>query len=192
MSLIHLHDRRGLVQESFQRLGEKCAADGQARLSGMLQLNQDGYLVLTVPNALVRGLFQSLDAPGVELPPAPEGRQFQAQLVVMTPEEVAAAGGPEAITERGRSFSYRIVGLEDAPARNWPEISRCWMLRVTSLPLQALRKSYGLTALPGGGQEPFSILVACRRSGVLGHNTTSKSRVQPAEARFPEWAGPTA
>lgn len=160
---------------------EECKAASDAvpsySLSGMLyQSLSSGYLLLSVPNTIVRGVFAALDESGAELP-LRDGK-LEAHITVFRPEELAAIGGPTKVTERGKRFAYRLGGFVviDDPA-GWPEVSRVWCLRVHSPELQALRRSYGLSSLPNEGRHDFHLTVAVRRRGVLGRNERRKGQL---------------
>ena len=152
----------------------KCAADSQQ--TGKLYYSHSGWVCLSVPNALARGVFSSLDEPGVELPPSSDSGAFNAHISVMRPEEVEQIGGAYKITERGRDFNYIIGKLKTVPPSGWPEMSKAWILPVRSLPLERLRKSYGLPPLP---KFPFHITVAVRRKAVLQNNAVGKGNNAP-------------
>lgn len=154
----------------------KAAADPTVAYSlvGTLQLTQTGWLCLSVPNALALGVFKAMDEHGIELPPGPNG-VFNAHITVMSPEEVEQIGGPQKITERGKQFAYTLGRLMETEPDGWPEMSKVWFVKVHSPELQFLRRSYGLSSLPNGGQYDFHISVAVRRKGVLGRNDTRKS-----------------
>lgn len=165
-------------------LGLKRAADETSEatpaynMSGLLYLSESSsgepWALLTVPNALVRGVFDGMHEPGIELPPNGKGR-LDAHISVMRPEEIASLGGAKAIeNDRGKPFKYslgRLVSLEPA---GWKEMERAWMIRVHSPELQALRRSHGLSSLPNDGKFDFHITVAVRRKGVLGRNDKAK------------------
>lgn len=142
-------------------------------LVGTLYLSSSGWLLLSVPNALVRGAFAAMGEPGIELPPGPDGK-LNAHISVIRQEEIERIGGPEKITERGKQFRYRLGGFYSIEPDNWVGVNRVWYMRVHSPELQDLRKSYGLTPLPNGGKYDFHIAVAIRRRGVLGTSETSK------------------
>ncbi len=160
---------RQLVKQS----GEEPAYN----LAGTLQLLGTGWVVVSVPNALVRGVFDAMAEPGIELPPGATG---MAHVPVFSPEELAKLGGADRITERGRQFNYtlgRLVAMD--PGADEPGIARLWAFRVHSGGpggLQELRRSYGLPSLPGeDGDRPFRCVVALRRRGVLGRTDTAKA-----------------
>jgi hypothetical protein len=143
-------------------------------LSGMLHVahNDSGdWGMLSVPNALVRGVYSMMDEPGIELPSDP----LNAHISVFRPDEMKMLGGPKRLTERGKRFFYRLGGLVSVEPEGWPDMARVWMLRVHSPELQALRRSYGLSSLPKDGEWDFHISVAVRRRGVLGRNDVSKA-----------------
>ena len=172
------------VQDGLDELHHRLYAFGQAlvkeggdvavayAMSGMLYVGGKGQLCLSVPNALVRGVFAAIDEPGIELPPNDRG--LDAHITVMKAHEIAASGGPDKITERGKRFHYRLGGLVTAEPEGWPGVAKVWLLRVYSPELQSLRKSYGLTPLPNDNQFDFHVTVAVRKRGVLGRNETSK------------------
>ena len=171
------------LDEAAYRFGRafagKQAADAVKvrALSGKLYLSKSGWLLLSVPNAIVRGLFDALDEPGAELPLNGEGK-LEAHVSVVRPEELAMVpGGAAAITERGHAFRYSLEDIRTVEPAGWPEMSRVWFCRVSSPELQKLRKTYGLPPLPvRNGQElPFHLTIARRRKAVLYHNDVSKA-----------------
>jgi len=148
-------------------------------LAGRLYLSKSGWLLLSVPNAFVRGLFSALTAPGAELPiaglmnvPGVAEDALNAHISVLTADEVAAIGADK-INERGQMFNYGLGPVKEIPVSNVDGISRVWAVQVVSPALTALRKSYGLSPLPNG-DHAFHITVACRRRRVLGNNAVSK------------------
>lgn len=143
-------------------------------LVGVLHLTQTGYLCLSVPNAMALGVFKAMEEPGLELPPGPNGGQFNAHVTVMTKEEVEKVGGPEQINERGKQFHYSLGRLMSVEPDGWPEMSKVWMVKIFSPELQFLRRSYGLSSLPGDGERDFHISVGVVRRGVLARNAKGK------------------
>lgn len=151
-------------------------------LSGRLYVSKSGWLMLSVPNALVRGIFDALVAPGAELPltgvmnvPNVPGDTLNAHISVMTADEVNKIGADK-ITERGHMFNYAMGGLQEIPVRNIDGVSRVWAIRIASPGLTALRKSYGLSPLPNG--HAFHITVAVRRTKVLQDNGVRKAAAE--------------
>jgi hypothetical protein len=156
--------------------GNKQASTNQP-LSGRLYLSKNGWLMLSVPNALVRGVFDALTAPGAELPTAGamnlddvQADLLNAHITVLTGDEVASIGANK-INERGHMFGYALGGLKEITPKG-DTLSKIWALQVTAPALSALRKSYGFSPLPK--DEPFHITVAVRRKNVLRHNSVSK------------------
>jgi len=143
--------------------------------SGMLYATPENWVLLSVPNALVRGAFDAMDEPGIELPPDSErlGR-LNAHVSVMRPKEIEQIGGIDRITERGHRFNYQIRPVYTVKPAGWTEMERCWFIRVDSPELEKLRKSYGLSPIPDEGSKPFHITLAVRRKGVLGPNEKAK------------------
>ena len=143
-------------------------------LTGRLVKSDSGYLLLEVPNALVRGLYAALNVPGVELP-LHQGR-LNAHISVFRPEEVEQLGGADKVTEVGKQFNYRIGALRECNPYGWEGVDRVWMVSVVSPELAKLRVSYGLPPLPRKGRNElaFHITVAIRRKGVLRRSPMSK------------------
>ena len=148
-------------------------------LSGRLYVAKSGWLLLSVPNALVRGVFDAMNAPGVELPLAgtmnvpnvPED-VLNAHISVMTAEEVASIGANK-INERGHQFGYLLGSVKEIAVKNVAGVSKVWAIQVSSPALSALRKSYGLSPMPK--DQPFHITVAVRRKKVLQDNEVRKA-----------------
>lgn len=165
---------------------EKRAA---VQLSGVLQATKSGHLLVGVPAALVRGVFDAMDEPGISLPSAVDGEALRAGIVVMSPDELEQVGGASKISERGKSFSYQLGNLVETTAKGWPGVSKCWHLEIKSPVLKVLRKTYGLPAV-ADGSAGLSIVVACRKVGVMTANTTSKSTVEQSPTKLPDWTRP--
>ena len=146
-------------------------------LSGRLYLSKSGWLLLSVPNAFVRGLFDALTVPGAELPTdAVWGMNnnepaLNAHISVMNSDEVEGIGADK-INERGHHFHYALGPLKEITPKG-DSLSRVWIVQVSSPELSALRKGYGLTPLLND-DHPFHITVAVRRKNVLGNNTVSR------------------
>lgn len=153
-------------------------------LSGLLYLSPSGYLLLSVPNALVRGVFAALHEPGAELPPS-GSRGLNAHVTVMRPEELELLGGPDAVTERGKQFRYTLGRFVELEPEGWPEMSKAYLLKVHSPELQQLRRSYGLSGLPHEGRHEFGVICAVKRKGVLGRNAVGKGEANSDQAAVP-------
>ena len=156
------------------------------QLAGRLYVAKSGWLLLSVPNALVRGVFDALHAPGVELPlagamnvPNVDKDLLNAHVSVMTAAEVESIGADN-INERGHTFRYTLGPVKEVPVSNIDGVSRVWFIQVASPELTALRKSYGLSPKMKG-DEPFHITVALRRRNVMRDNDTSKCCKTSAE-----------
>ena len=158
--------------------GDKQASTHHA-LSGRLYVAKSGWLLLSVPNALVRGVYDALTAPGAELPlagamnvPNVDSGVLNAHISVMTADEVKKIGA-ENINERGHMFGYSLGHLKEITPRNIDGISKVWALQVSAPYLSAIRKSYGLSPLLNN--HPFHITVAVRRKNVLQDNSVRKA-----------------
>lgn len=159
--------------------GNKQAATNYP-LAGRLYLAKSGWLLLSVPNALVRGVFDALVAPGAELPlagvmnvPNVDADVLNAHISVMTADEVNKIG-VENINERGHMFSYRLGGMREIDVKKVNGVSKVWVIQVASPDLAAVRKSYGLSPLPNGDHQ-FHITFAVRRKKVLQDNAVRKA-----------------
>ncbi len=157
----------------------KQAADGPEivyNLAGTLSLSKSGWLLLSVPNALVRGIFAAMDEPGIELPPYDDTPgNLNAHISVMSKDDVAMIGGPDRITERGKQFTYTLGRVYATEPDGWPNMEKVWYVKVHSPELQELRRSYGLSGRPRDGKYDFHVTVAVRRRGVLGRGDTAKA-----------------
>ena len=158
-------------------------------LGGRLYLAKSGWLLLSVPNAFVRGLYDALVAPGAELPlagtmnvPNVDAGVLNAHISVMTADEVKQVGADK-INERGHMFHYGLGPVKEIPVTNIDGVSKVWIVQVASPQLAALRKSYGLSPLPKGDQ-PFHITIAARRKHVLGNNPVSKFDNAPSRGEL--------
>ena len=174
-------------------LGWLSRSDKQASvnqlLAGRLYLAKSGWLLLSVPNAFVRGVYDALVAPGAELPfagtmnvPNVDAGVLNAHISVMTADEVASIGADK-INERGHMFHYGLGPVKEIPVTNIDGVSKVWIVQVASPQLAALRKSYGLSPLPKGDQ-PFHITIAARRKHVLGNNAVSKFDTAPGRGEL--------
>ena len=179
MSLIKVHDGPGLPNLLALLTGIQLVKLADAprpvyNLAGTLYLSSSGWLLLSVPVALVRGVFAAMNEAGCELPPPRPGGQLEPHISVMTKEEVDLVGGPDKITERGKQFFYTLGGLREVDPDGWSEMSKAYLVLVHSPELQKLRRSYGLSSLPKDGKHQFHVTVAVKRRGVLGRNDVKK------------------
>lgn len=147
----------------------------QYPFSGRLVHSSSGWLLLEIPNALIRGAFMAMDVPGAELPTNSEGR-LNAHISVMRPEEIERIGGAEKISELGKRFRFRLGPLYEVNPLGWKEMDKVWMFRVISPDLNNLRKSYGLNPNPMRGNTELRLhaTVAVRRRGVLRNGPVAK------------------
>lgn len=129
-----------------------------AFLSGRLVVSQTGkdpWGMLLVPQALVDGLFASLDEHGVEKSPN------RAHITVFTDDELNSIG-QDKITERGKSYAFTLGSVRHVRPRGWKNYDRCWFVACHSPELEKLRVSYGLTPRPNNQQ--FHITFAVREA----------------------------
>jgi hypothetical protein len=112
--------------------GNKQAATNYP-LSGRLYLAKSGWLLLSVPNALVRGVYDALSVPGAELPkaglmnvPNVDAELLNAHISVMTADEVAKVGADK-INERGHSFGYALGHMREIDVRGVAGLSKVWV-----------------------------------------------------------------
>lgn len=146
-------------------------------LAGTLYLDPSGWVLLSVPASFVRGIFEAMREPGIELPPSDTRQSLQPHISVFSKDDIEQLGGPSKITERGKQFHYSLGRFKTVEPADWPGVERIWYITVHSPELQALRRSYGLTSLPHDGNYDFHITVAVRRRGVLARNEKSKGDV---------------
>lgn len=143
-------------------------------LAGTLYLSSKGWVLLGVPNALVRGVYSAMREPGIELPPPGAAGHLEAHITVLSPDDVDKIGGPEKVTERGKQFTYTLGRIYAVEPDGWPDVAKVWYVKVHSPELQELRRSYGLSGLPRGGEGDFHITCAIRKRGVLSRSETAK------------------
>ena len=178
MSVLSPIDNFSYWHNQAYRLGEKIANDQVPayNLSGRLYVAQHRdkpYGLLSVPNAMVRGIFDAMDETGIELP-LHEGK-LDAHITVFRPEDISIIGGTDKLlNDRGKTFTYTIGRLMELEPAGWPDVAKCWILRVHSPELQELRRSYGLSSLPNEGKYDFHVTVAIRKRGVLVRTDTAK------------------
>lgn len=158
---------RMLLGEAWGYLTKTAArTEAAPHLVGELYASSSGWIMLSAPNAFLRGIFSSLHVPGVELPTNDKGL-FNAHITVMRPEEVARIGGIDKIRERGRHFSYQLGPIRSVEPEGWPEVERCWFVSIISPELENLRKSYGLAPLPDGNRKRFHATFAVRKRKLM-------------------------
>jgi hypothetical protein len=168
--------------------GNKQAATNYP-LTGRLYLAKSGWLLLSVPNALVRGVFDAMAVPGTELPlagvmnvPNVEADVLNAHISVMNADEVSKIG-VDNINERGHMFPYRLGGMREINVKNVDGVSKIWVIQISSPELAALRKSYGLSPLMNGDHQ-FHITVAVRRKKVLQDNGVRKAAAADTQVNY--------
>ncbi len=177
-SLLTVQDGPSRHQREAFRAGVKFAADAipAINLAGVFFVSSHKdrpWGLLSVPNAMVRGVFQAMLEPGAELPM--EGGELNAHITVMRPEEIEQLGWIDKLKgDRGKQFKYTIRRLESFNPTGWEGVSRVWVLRIHSVELQQLRKSYGLSKKPKDNQFDFHITVAVRRKKVLQPGPVAK------------------
>lgn len=143
-------------------------------LAGRLEIWDSGWLMLRIPNAVVRGLFDALQVIGAELPLGKNGR-LRAHCSVMRPEEIQKIGGPDKVTEVGHQFAFNLGPIHVVEPAGWKEMSKVYFCSLTSPQLSALRRSYGLSSQPDDDKKPFHITVAVKRKNVEYENEVSKA-----------------
>ena len=167
--------------QQFYSLGTKLAMDAPpvCRLQGRLYVSD--YMgrtwgLLSVPVQLVRGIFDAIHEPGIELP-AGDDKRLDAAITVFEPDELARIGGADALlNDRGKPFYYTMGRLVIIPTpENHPGIAKIYALRIHSEELQALRKTHGLSPRPRDGESDFTLVVALCRRGVLSPSPTTKN-----------------
>lgn len=161
-------------------IGEDCVKQAAVpvtaySMAGRLFASRSGWLLLSVPNNLVRGVYSALSEPGLELPPAHGKQLLEAHVSVMRPDEIEQIGGIDKITERGQTFRYTLGGLKEVVPDGWDAIGKVWLVEVKSPELEKLRRSYGLSSLPKNNRHKFHVTVAVRRKRVLQNSDVRKT-----------------
>jgi hypothetical protein len=178
-------DRLMLIGRAHLQL---CKQAGEPELSyslaGRLFLAKTGWLLLDVPNAIVRGLFDALHEPGVELPFNGKG-DLHAHISVMSADEVKKIGADK-LTERGHMAHFSLGPVKTVRPSAWDDISRVWYVTVNSPELAAIRRSYGLDSRPHDGEYDFHITFAVLRRNTLRTNALSKAEALDQRKRAAE------
>lgn len=143
-------------------------------MAGRLYASKSGWILLSVPNSLVRGAFDALDEQGLALPTKGDGT-LNAHISVMRPEEIEQIGGIDKIVERGHSFHYTLGEVRTVVPSGWKEMAKVWMIEAQSPELKKLRASYGLSPLPNENKFKFHITIAVRKKGVLAYQRFGKA-----------------
>ena len=185
LSVLDIPTDKHFSQLRLWELGKSPEKLASVSLSGLLQLTKGGQLIVAVPASLSRGLFDSMNEIGITMPQKLEGSAARSGILVMTEDEVQAVGADK-ITERGKAYNYRLNDIVSLPARNWPGVSTCWHMRVTSPELSRLRISYGLPRKLNG-RDDMSIVIACRKIGVMTENNVSKATSDSLTNILPDW-----
>lgn len=154
-------------------------------LFGRLYVSKSGWGLLSVPNNLVYGLFDAMNEPGIDLPPASDHGKLKlnAHISVFSKEEIEKIGSDN-LNERGHSFAYNIGRIKEVKPAGWSEMEKVWFVEVDSPELEDLRASYGLSRLPKKGKHQFHISAAVRKSS-KGKNV--KTRL--AKSKYPDDCG---
>lgn len=167
-----------MIQEAVCEFYKRAEAEPPTTsfaMAGRLYASKSGWILLSVPNALVRGVFDSLQETGIELPTKGDGT-LNAHISIMRPEELESIGGQDKIVERGHLFRYTLGPLKEVKPHGWTEMSRVWMIEAHSPDLMKLRRSYGLSSLPNNDKFKFHITVAVKRRKVTNDNELSVKR----------------
>lgn len=130
---------------------------------GILRKNEKGLIYLSIDDKFIDLLLPYLEPRG--LTRSPNGAQIP----------VIREDLPK-IAELGTSFSFGIEGLYSLEPDSWPEMEEVWFLKVRSPELEALRRKYFLTKLPGGNS--FYIVVAVKKNKV--NKPTPLIRINPS------------
>ena len=143
------------AKSDFALKGEFVVSEHQGRNWGLL----------TVPNSVVRGLFDAMDDPELELPPSGAGGRLKAHISVIRPEEFEKAQLSLLDKMRGKRFSYQLGPIKTVNPKGWDDMNAVWFVAIKSPELSKLRTQAGLTPLPVSKRTemPFHLTVAVRR-----------------------------
>jgi len=148
---------KGFVMYKFDDIISRIAGDTVLEytnipMQGVLKMpvDDDGYVVLTVPEGFVTSVFQAIHQPNME-----RGSN-KAHISVFTDEELKQIG---IIKEAGQTFEYTLGSVQSCDPDNWDEMEKVFFIECKSSQLEALRKSYDLPAKMFGKHE-FHITVA--------------------------------
>lgn len=126
---------------------------------GRLRQSSQGLIYLDIDNQFITSMMPYLRLQGLIRPPYFNlfGKSEGAHIPVI-PRREAGFHFLRRVQEFGREFSFEIEGLYSLKPDTWPEVEEVWFFTVNSPELEALRRRYFLTSLPGG--HSFHIAVA--------------------------------
>ena len=109
--------------EACYQIGKEAAEAGAPEvaynLAGTLQLAHSGWLILSVPNAMVYGIYAAMHEPGIaSCRPARTGTSTPTSPSCV-PRSWRAHRGGEHIKERGQQFTYTLGRLYSTDPDGW-------------------------------------------------------------------------
>lgn len=156
-----------LITESFETSSARPVPQNGGLLrslckgKGVLRQTAQKMIYLDVDDQFIRMMSPYMKKWGLSEPPyfSLFGSPHGAHIPVILRKEVLFHG-QEPIVELETSFEFEIEGLYSVTPDGWPEAEQVWFLKVRSPELEALRKRYFFTPLPGG--HDFHIVVAVK------------------------------
>ena len=148
---------------------------------GRLRQNKEGLIYLDVHNQFILAMTPYLKAEGLVRPPyfsifsTPEGAH-----IPVIPKREADFHYLDECKEIDREFSFEIEGLYSMKPDSWQEVEEVWFFKVKSPELEALRRRYFLTALPGGHDFHIAVAVKPRPKGMPARQAVPFMRINPS------------
>lgn len=149
---------------------------------GVLRQNKEGFTYLDVANQFISAMTPYLRAEGLVRPPyfnlfsAPEGAH-----IPVIPKREADFHFLDQIKELDKEFSFEIEGLYSLKPDGWPEVDEVWFFKVRSPELEALRRRYFLTSIPGCHDFHIVVAVKPRAKGAFKtRRPTPLMRINPS------------
>lgn len=109
--------------------------------TGVLKINEHGFVYLDVSDEIIFDLFAILDNPNTTIPPYFENNLCGAHISVVLASEVRLNAHIDLI---GKEVPFSITGCYSVEPENWNEVERVWFLTVDAPELSRIRIKLGL------------------------------------------------
>lgn len=142
-------------------------------LVGDLYLSHSGWVLLSVPNQVIKSLYDILHVEGADLPYHSDGT-LTGHISVIRDDEMDQVDNLELYRFLGQSYTYTLGPVRTVNPDGWDEMDQVWFVECDSPELEAVRQELGLTARPKNNEFHFHITIAVRRSDESYSQTNSR------------------
>jgi hypothetical protein len=112
------------------------------KLVGVLKQTRDGFVYVDVPDEMIYGLIDAVDAEDIKKPP------YWQKSFDKIGAHISVIGKTDSqnkkIQEIGNNIEYSIVGVKQTKPDSWDEMDKVYFISVKSPQLETLRQKYGL------------------------------------------------